>query len=103
MGDGEIVVVEKNSVDWQINGCRRRHPSMKGLTLIELLVVVGILSVLTAVGLPVLGSIRRQTRNMRDIVYTRQTAAAEIMYANDNDGRFAEPLSTIWSRGWGWT
>jgi prepilin-type N-terminal cleavage/methylation domain-containing protein len=76
---------------------RTKSPAPAGFTLIELLVVTGILSFLAAISLPVLGSIRRATHITADIVNTRHTVLAEICFANDHGGRFAEPLSTIFS------
>lgn len=82
------------------NADGRRRP--EGFTLIELLVVIAIISVLMAVGLPVLASVRCKLRITRDIVHTRQTAGAEIMYAHEHNGRFAKTLATIWSPLLGW-
>lgn len=66
-----------------------------GFTLIELLVVVSILSVLMSIALPVLGSVKRRMDITRCMVHSRQVTFAELAYAQDNDGRFAETLATI--------
>ncbi|MHC4478903.1 MAG: type II secretion system protein [Planctomycetota bacterium] len=81
-------------------GARQRGGG--GFTLIELLVVLAIMSMLGAIFVPVLGKVRYTMRTTRCAANTRQTTWAESMYANDNNGRFAETYATIWSPLSGW-
>jgi prepilin-type N-terminal cleavage/methylation domain-containing protein/prepilin-type processing-associated H-X9-DG protein len=59
-----------------------------GFTLIELLVVVGIVAVLIAILLPVLGRARAQANRAVCLSNIRQLGAAILMYCNDNKGYF---------------
>jgi hypothetical protein len=67
-----------------------------------LLVVLAITSVLVATLLPALDRVQYSMRITKCMANTRQTTCAEIMYANDNRGRFADSLATIGRPRHGW-
>jgi prepilin-type N-terminal cleavage/methylation domain-containing protein len=74
-----------------------------GFSLIELLVVLAVVSVLTGIMLPVLGSVRRRARTLRGMSRQRQIASAVNLYAMDNDGRYPESVAKSGSpANWGW-
>jgi len=103
MGGGEAVVVEKNSVDWQSDGCRRQHPSMKGLSLIELVVVLSIISVLAAISLPALTKAKHQAGRLKCMRNQREAVSAVTFYSMDNDGWYPPSVATIGTASrWHW-
>lgn len=57
----------------------------RGFTLIEITVVIAIITALTAILLPVLGSVRAAGRNTVCVANLRQLGMAIQMYAGDND------------------
>jgi prepilin-type N-terminal cleavage/methylation domain-containing protein len=57
-------------------------------TLVELLVVIGIVAVLIAILLPVLGKARAQANRTVCLSNLRQLGTGIVMYCNDNDGWF---------------
>ena len=59
----------------------------RGITLAELLVVLGLIAVLIALLLPVLGKVRRQANVIKCSARLRQLGAAIGMYVNENRGR----------------
>ena len=59
-----------------------------GFTLIEMLVVIGIIAVLIAILLPVLGKARAQANRVACLSNIKQVGTAILMYCNDNDGWF---------------
>lgn len=59
----------------------------RGFTLVELLVVIGIVAVLIAVLLPVLGRARESARRAVCLSNLRQTGLVLQTYAGDNSGR----------------
>jgi prepilin-type N-terminal cleavage/methylation domain-containing protein/prepilin-type processing-associated H-X9-DG protein len=58
-------------------------------TLVELLVVIGIIAVLIAILIPVLGKARDQANRAKCMSNIRQLCTANLMYANENKGTIA--------------
>jgi len=76
----------------------------RGFTLIELLVVISIMSMLTAILMPVLGKVRRQARMVLCMKNQREIVNAVTMYADDNDGQYPESVATVgFGAHWNWT
>ena len=73
----------------------RRHdaPRAAAFTLVELLVVIGIIALLIAILMPVLGGARSQARAVACLSNVRQIAVAAQMYASDTK-RWVTFLST---------
>ena len=61
---------------------------LTGFTLVELLVVVAIVAILTAMLLPALASARESARRVHCASNLRQVAAATLILAQNNRGRF---------------
>ena len=73
----------------------RRHT--RAFTMVKLLVVIGIVAVLIAILLPVLGKARAQANRVACLSNIKQLGAAILMYCNDNDGYF--PTCAWWDEG----
>lgn len=69
-----------------------------GFTLIELLTVIAIIGILTAIIVPVVGSVRQTARRAACSSNLRQIAAASMLYAQDNGNRL--PL-VLGPEAWG--
>jgi len=63
----------------------------RGFTLIELLVVIAIIAILAAILFPVFAKAREKARQASCQSNLKQYATAELMYAQDYDGRFPLP------------
>jgi prepilin-type N-terminal cleavage/methylation domain-containing protein len=74
----------------------RRH----GFTYIELLVALGIISILVALFMPVIGKSRASAQSVYCLSQLRQISAGLFQYAADNDRRFPDPfaLQTSWEQ-----
>ena len=70
----------------QFSKMQTRRRTQPGFTLIELLVVISIIGLLIALLLPALGSARASARTTACLSNLRQTSAALINYATENDG-----------------
>jgi type II secretory pathway pseudopilin PulG len=75
------------------HGSRRRCRIAAAFTLLELLVVAGIVAVLLALVLAMLGKARTSAGNIRCLSNLRQIGVAFTTYASDNQGRLPDPAS----------
>jgi len=74
-----------------------------GFTLIELLVVMGIISILMATLIPVLGNVRQQARRIVSVGNMRQIASAVNCYADDNKDAYPPSVATLGvGTHWNW-
>jgi prepilin-type N-terminal cleavage/methylation domain-containing protein len=66
-------------------------------TLVELLVVIGIIAVLVAILLPVLGKARAAAVRLQCLSNLRQLSLGMMMYVSDNKGSFPRPAAAALS------
>ncbi len=79
------------------------HATRRAFTLIELLVVISVISILTAILLPVFAQTREQARQISCMGNTRQLMAASLLYTQDYDERLPVLGTGVDSRGrWMW-
>lgn len=100
--------VSANTEDEQISA--RSHNSgvtdkgRQGFTLVELLVVMSILSMLMAILLPALNSVRQKARTMVSANNQRQIAGGVNLFAFDNDDQYPQSVATVgFGDSWNWT
>jgi len=96
------VLVEKNGKISLTYDLCPRPGGRRGFTLLEVLVVVGIVSILTAISLPVLTKVRRCAGQLECMQNQRQIVAAVNLFAGDNEGRYPESVATIGRSQWCW-
>jgi competence protein ComGC len=80
--------------------CGRRYESECGYSYIELLVSLGIITVLLALLMPVIGKSRASAQSISCLSQLRQIGAGFLQYAADNDKRLPNPyeLQTSWEQ-----
>jgi prepilin-type N-terminal cleavage/methylation domain-containing protein len=71
---------------------KMRHQARYGMTLVELLTVIAIIAVLTAILMPVIGSVRESGRQAQCISNMHKIGIAVSAYRNDNSGEFPPML-----------
>jgi prepilin-type N-terminal cleavage/methylation domain-containing protein len=71
----------------------RRH-RRRGITLLEILVVVGIIAIIAAILLPVLGKARAASQKIACLSNLRSIGMAFHLYAEHNVGRLPDPNTT---------
>ena len=70
-----------------------RHPApRRGFTYTELLVSIGIIGLLTAVLVPLVGRSRASAQSVTCLSHLRQIGAGFVQYAADNDQRLPDPF-----------
>jgi prepilin-type N-terminal cleavage/methylation domain-containing protein len=75
----------------------------KAFTLIELLVVIAIIAVLMGILMPALRKVREQSRQKSCGTRIRQQVLANLMYADDNDGKLPRAQGGNWFQDLGRT
>ena len=75
---------------------RRKSKTLRGFTLVELLVVIGIIALLIAMLLPVLGKARAQAQLVQCQSNIRQLITASLLFANDHQRRIPTCADNQW-------
>lgn len=82
---------------------RRRGRPRRAFTLIELLVVISIVSVLMAILMPALSTVRRQAAALAGMRNQREVANAANLFASDNDDLYPQSVATVGiDSSWTW-
>ncbi len=66
--------------------CFRDHCPRRAFTLVELLAVIAIIGILTAIVIPVIGTVRRQSTITKVTSNLRQTGVLMMLYVSDHKG-----------------
>ena len=75
----------------------------RAFTLIELLVVISIVSVLMAILMPALNTVRRQAAALAGMRNQREVANATNLFASDNDDHYPQSVATVgFDSNWSW-
>jgi prepilin-type N-terminal cleavage/methylation domain-containing protein/prepilin-type processing-associated H-X9-DG protein len=84
---------------WEATMCRRQPRSVDpGFTLIELLVVIAIIGILAALLFPALARAKAKAQGIACLSNLKQLQLAWSIYADENDGKFAENRGAMGSK-----
>jgi len=78
-----------------------RRPRLSGFTLIELLVVIAIIALLTAILMPALARVRKQSKAVICQANLKQWGLIWSLYADDHNGYFSDGIFPGKPVGWG--
>ena len=81
---------------------QRAHAKHPGFTLVELLVVIGIVALLMAILLPVVGKARESANRVKCAANLRSLGQFTTLFAHDHRGRVPHGHDTPWAGGGGW-